>query len=297
MSPGGAYHGTGFVVLDSVQGHGLSATATRKYRQVYEFCRLCKSAGITVLLVAHVTKRGEIAGPKDLEHNVDCVLVMRKAMVYRPLFVPKNRFGPAVLRPIPLEMDKGTTALTLAPHSDAVSTVAKSFLGRDSALPEVQASVSLPSYGSRGKITAPGLPKKEIEQLASCISQIPDMDIEDLDYTVHCRLPGERQYRSLLGLPLAIALIASYLQKDIPAHHVYIGEIDLLRQVREVPDQLVLDLWDAIESKEVTTPLRIFLPLASAQLVRESTPDSTVVACERLDDAVFMTWPELRRNE
>ncbi len=294
MSPGGKYHGIKLIILDSVQGHGLASTATRKYRQVYEFCRQCKSAGITVLLVAHVTKRGEIAGPKDMEHNVDCVLVMRKAMVYRPMFVPKNRFGPAVLKPVPLEMDKRTTALKLAPHSDSVSTIARTFLGRDSALPEVQASVSLPSYGSRGRITAPGLPRKEIEQLANCISQIPDMDIGDLDYTIHCRLPGERRYRSLLGLPLTMALIASYIQKEIPAHHLYVGEIDLLRQVREVPDDLVLALIDAVQASEIRTPVRVFLPPASAELMREAGADVTVVSCKRLEDAVFNTWPELR---
>jgi DNA repair protein RadA/Sms len=297
MSPSGKYHGASFIVLDSVQGHGLAATATRKYRQVYEFCRQCKSAGITVLLVAHVTKRGEIAGPKDLEHNVDCVLVMRKAMTYRPLFVPKNRFGPAVLKPVPLEMDKNSTALSLAPHSEAVSTVARSFLGRDFSLPEVQASVSLPTYGGRGRITAPGLPRREIEQLANCISQIPDMNIDDLDYTIHCRLPGGRRYHNFLGLPLSVALIASYLQKDIPAHHLYIGEIDLLRKVREVPDHLVTQLWEAIQANEIRRPLRLFLPPESARLLRETLEGVTVVACDRLDDAVFLTWPELRQSD
>lgn len=296
LAQSGKYFGTTFIVLDSVQGHGLAAAATKKYRQVYEFCRQCKSAGITVLLVAHVTKRGDIAGPKDLEHNVDCVLVMRKAMSYRPLFVPKNRFGPAILKPIPLEISRETTALALAPHSEAVSTVARSFLGRGFTLPEVQASISLPTYGGRGKITAPGLPRKEIEQLANCISQIPDMNIDDLDYTIHCRLPGERKYRGLLGLPLTIALIASYLQKDVPRHNIYIGEIDLLRQVREVPDQLITDLWDSIQSQEIQTPVRLYLPPESAQLLRETLEGVTVIACDRLEHAVYNTWPELRPN-
>ncbi len=200
-SPSGKYHDVKLIIIDSIQGHGLAASATRKYRQVYEFCRQCKSLGITVLLVAHVTKKGDIAGPKDMEHNVDCVLVMRKAMIYRPLFVPKNRFGPAVLKPVPLEIDKRTTALKLSPHSNTVSSVARTYLGRDVGIAEAQAAVALPAYGTRGRITAPGLPKKEIEQLTTCISQIPDMEIEDLDYTIQCRLPGERRYRGLLGCP------------------------------------------------------------------------------------------------
>lgn len=297
MSPSGKYHGVKLIVLDSVQGHGLSASATRKYKQVYEFCRNYKNAGITVLLVAHVTKKGDVAGPKDMEHIVDCILIMRRAMIYRPMFVPKNRFGPAIFKPIPLEMDKTTTALRLSPHSDSVSSVARSYLGRHIGIAEAQASVALPAYGSRGKITAPGLPRKEIEQLTTCISQLPDMQIEDLDYTIQCRLPGDKRYRGLLGLPLCMALIASYIQKDIPSYHIYLGEIDLLRKVREVPDEILIDLWEELKdpsSKVIPKPARLFCPSESAHLLQEEVEGVTVVACDRLDDAVFMTWPELK---
>jgi DNA repair protein RadA/Sms len=297
MSPSGKYHGVSLIVIDSIQGHGLSAGATRKYKQVYEFCRQCKTAGITVILVAHVTKKGDIAGPKDMEHNVDCILVMRRAMIYRPMFVPKNRFGPAIFKPIPLEMDKTTTVLKLSPHSDSVSSVARSYLGHRIGIAEAQASVALPAYGNRGKITAPGLPRKEIEQLTTCISQLPEMQIEDLDYTIQCRLPGDKRYRSLLGLPLCMALIASYIQKDIPPYHLYMGEIDLLRKVREVPDEIVIDLWEQLKdptSTLIPRPVRIFCPKESAHLLQEEVEGATVVACDRLDDAVFSTWPELK---
>lgn len=294
MSPGGKYNGVKLIVIDSIQGQGLSAASTRKYKQVYEFCRQCKSAGITVLLVAHVTKKGDVSGPKDLEHNVDCVLIMRRAMIYRPLFVPKNRFGPAVLKPVPLEMDAKTTALKLSPHSDSVSSVARTYLGHGTGIAEAQATVALPAYGNRGRITAPGLPKKEIEQLTTCISQIPEMEIGDLDYTIQCRLPGERRYRNLLGLPLSMALIASYIQKDIPSYHVYLGEIDLLRQVREVPDQIILDLCEEIHDAKIPKPVRIFCPVSSADVIKGIIEEGiTVIGCQRLDDAVFATWPEL----
>jgi DNA repair protein RadA/Sms len=297
MSPSGKYHGVKLIVIDSVQGHGLSASSTRKYRQIYEFCRQCKTAGIAVVLVAHVTKKGDVAGPKDMEHNVDCILVMRRAMIYRPMFVPKNRFGPAIFKPIPLEMDKTTTILRLSPHSDSVSSVARSYLGRRIGIAEAQATVALPAYGNRGKITAPGLPRKEIEQLTTCISQLPEMQIDDLDYTIQCRLPGDKRYRSLLGLPLCIALIASYIQKDIPSYYLYLGEIDLLRKIREVPDEIVIDLWEQLKDPanvSIPRPVRIFCPKESARLLQEEVEGATVVACDRLDDAVFMTWPELK---
>ncbi len=182
----------------------------------------------------------------------------------------------------------------MSPHSQSVSSVARTFLGRGTGNAEAQASVALPSYGTRGQITAPGLPRKEIEQLLNCISQIRDMEIADLSYTIQCRLPGERRYRRLLDLPLSMALIASYLQRDIPRHHLYIGELDLLRRVREVPDSIIQDLWDAVEAGEIPQPVRIFCPKESAHLIREGVKAATVVACERLEDALHNTWPDLR---
>lgn len=297
ISQAGRYHKeppVRLVVVDSIQGYGLSSAATKQYRQIYDFCRRCKAEGITTLLLAHVTKRGDIAGPKDLQHNVDCVLYMRKALVYRPLFVPKNRFGPAVFQPIPLEMDRKSTGLRLSPHSISTSTVARAFLGRDIGIAETQAAISLPAMGTRGQITAPGLPRKEIEQLVNAISQLPNMDIGDMSYTIQCRLPGERRYRSILGLPLAMALIGSYLQRGIPQHHLYVGEVDLLRRVREVPDPITQGLWDAMEAGDIQMPVRIFYPKESAELAREGVQRATVVACEKLEDAVYGTWDDLR---
>jgi len=298
-SSSGRYHGVNLIIIDSIQGQGLSAGASRKYKQVYEFCHQCKTDGITVMLIAHVTKKGDISGPKDMEHNVDCTLVMRKAMIYRPMFVPKNRFGPAIFKPIPLEMDKTTTALRLSPHSDSVSSVARSYLGKNMGIVEAQASVALPAYGNRGKITAPGLPRKEIEQLTTCISQLPEMQIEDLDYTIQCRLPGDKRYRGILGLALCMALIASYIQKDIPSYHIYLGEIDLLRKVREVPDEIILDLMDQLTDPVdnlIQKPVRIFCPKECASILKTEIEGATIIACDRLDDAVFSTWPELRSN-
>jgi DNA repair protein RadA/Sms len=294
LSPNGKYHGRELVIVDSVQGQGLAATATRQYRQVYEFCRHAKNAGITVILVAHVTKRGEIAGPKDLEHNVDCVLYMRRAFSYRPLFVPKNRYGPAVFTPVPLQMNRDTTTLAPSPLDKAVSSVARTFLGRAFRGAEAQATVQLPSFGSRGSLTAPGLPRTEVEQLLNCISQIPDLDIGDLSYTIQCRIPGEKRFRRLVGLPLAMALISSYVQRDIPSHHIYIGELDLLRRVREMPVELLQELVDAIRDREIEPPARIFLPTDAAILVKDELTDMTVVPCDTLERAIAMTWPDLQ---
>ena len=94
-----------------------------------EAARLCAENGITVILVSHVTKRGEVAGPKTLEHGVDAAIILRRAMQYSLLAVRKNRFGPPMLRMMPLNIDPVTTRLGLAPHAEAIPGAARTFAG------------------------------------------------------------------------------------------------------------------------------------------------------------------------
>jgi len=143
LTEGEEYHGSQAIVLDSIQGRGLSAAATQKYRALYEFTENTKAQGLVTILIGHVTKKGQIAGPKDLEHNVDCVLYLRRAFRLRPFFVPKNRFGPAQLDPLVLAMDD-RGRLVESPHTTAQSTAVFGYAGIGEDLAEGQASVSLP---------------------------------------------------------------------------------------------------------------------------------------------------------
>jgi hypothetical protein len=93
-----------------------------------------------------------------------------------------------------------------------------------------------------------------------------------------------------------MALIASYVQRDIPPSHIYIGEIDLLRKVCQVPDQIILDLIHDVNARNIEMPVKIFCPIASAEIIKNVMNGITVIACERLDDAVYNTWPELKNE-
>lgn len=158
---------------------------------------------------------------------------------------------------------------------------------------EAQAAVSLPNYGVRGEITAPGLPRKEIQRLLQAINQIPGVDLEHLSYSIQCILPDDNRYRKHLDLPIALALIASYLQKDIPRHHFFLGEVDLLRRVRPIPADVVQDLVGAVADGSLMPPLRVVCPKDTADQLRGVGDEITAVAVETLDDAVYLTWPEL----
>jgi DNA repair protein RadA/Sms len=287
----GAHHGVSMIVLDSVQGPGLSANAHEKWHALFQFTGLTRSAHITTLLICHITKRGEIAGPKALEHAVDCTLLLRKAYNRRQLAVLKNRFGPETARPIQLELDPTTVTLRPCPHAATLTAVARGFLP-GVGVTEVQGAVTLPRPGAPAKVTAPGLPRKEIEQYLASICQVPGLELADFDLSIQCRLPGERRYRGVLGLPLCLALVASYIQKPVPANQLHLGEIDLCRNVRDVPAGLVGDLGNAVFFEEIGTPLRILCP-PSAVAHLPTMRGVQIVPCRRLDDAIFATWPEL----
>ena len=291
LNPHGPHNGVSMIVLDSVQGPGLSANAHEKWQALFQFTDLTRSAHITTLLICHITKRGEIAGPKALEHAVDCTVLIRKAYNRRQLSVLKNRFGPETARPVQLELDPTTVMLRPCPHAETMTSVALGYLP-GVGITEVQGAVSLPKPGTPAKTTAPGLPRKEIEQYLSSICQVPGLELADLDLSIQCRLPGERRYRGVLGLPLCLALVASYIQKPIPTNQVHLGEIDLCRNVRDVPDALLADLVNGISSSQVAAPLRLLCP-PSAVSQLPSMRGVRVIPCRRLDDAIFATWPEL----
>lgn len=97
-----------------------------------------------------------------------------------------------------------------------------------------------------------------------------------------------------MDLPIALALIASYLQKEIPRNHYFLGEVDLLRKVRPLPADVTQDFVNAIADGSLRVPLRVICPAETANQLRGVADEITVIDVAMLDDAVFFTWPELR---
>jgi DNA repair protein RadA/Sms len=292
LSPHGPYHGVSLIVLDSIQGPGLSANNFDAYQALIQFFALSRAAQVMTLAICHVTKRGEIAGPKSLEHAVDCTVLIRKAYNRRMVSVLKNRFGPETARPLQLEIDPITLKLRVSPHTETLPAVARGYLP-GAGLTEVQGAVALPKPGVVAKVTAPGLPRKEIEQYVSGLCQVPGFELADFDLSIQCRVPGERHYRSVLGLPLCMALASSFIQEPIPPEQLQLGEIDLCRNVRDLPPALLNDLTNSISYGDIRLPVRILCPPSAAgQLPNGNGVE--IVPVRRLDDAIFSTWPHLR---
>lgn len=232
--PGERWADTKCLVLDSVQGGGLAPTARRGYGILEKFVMAAKAHKITSLLIAHVTKAGAIAGPKDLEHQVDVVLQFKKAFKLRPLFVPKNRYGPAQLDPIPLAMGASGLYKPALATPTGTSILAVDF--GDLLVAPAQAKVQIPRWGEKPGIRAPYLPKEKLRQLVTCLSDLPDVDASELTYQISCLLPGKAGYTFGFDLAVVMAILSSYLQRDVAAGTGFYGEVDLHGNVRSPID-------------------------------------------------------------
>lgn len=293
LNPAGKFAQTKVIVVDSVQGDGLNAFASRKYQQFYAFCRACKGAGITVIAVGHITKSGKLAGPKNFEHFCDVVVRIEKMADYRLCATIKNRFGPERPRGIPLVIDGVSTCLIPSPHRAPVTGVARSYLGTAYGPVELQASLGLPMPGTRPSIIAPELPKKRLEQLISAITRMPSLALDQFDLNINALLPGDSpRYRSWLGLPLAIALISSAIRRPVPNDAVYLGEIDLDRRLRPLPQSLLESLITSLNNDEFTGKTKFFVPPSAFEPLA-ATGSVLVQPCESLDVAAHQTWADL----
>jgi DNA repair protein RadA/Sms len=301
LTEGEEYHGIQAIAVDSVQGRGLASTATQKYRALYEFAENAKAQGLVSILIGHVTKKGQIAGPKDLEHNVDCVMYIRRAFRLRPFFVPKNRFGPAVLDPLVLMMDD-RGRLKESPHMAAKSAAVLGYAGIGEEFAEGQASVTLPRYGSRPELNAPFLPSKKVKQLLSILSTIKEVDLTDLSYEINCYVPRQQRYREELDLPIAVALLSSYLQRAIPDHALFIGELDLTRRIRSPEDRYLSALAMLLTGPKKGSIKRLFISDDCAGSLAKMRPEEhgptvgelvEIVGVADLEDLLRKLWPDL----
>jgi DNA repair protein RadA/Sms len=225
------YSNIKLVVIDSVQAGGVSPHAKKAYQKLFKFSSALKNHYITSVLISHVTKAGLIAGPKDLERFVDCIILYRKAFKLRPLFVPKNRFGPAKLEPYVVTMDE--QGLHPSRHVTPKAANINAICLTTATYAEAQAKVHIPQWGELPKTRAPYLPRQKIHHLIDAIRGITNIDISELTFNISCYIPGQRtQYSFGFDLAIIVALLSSYLQLDVPQTYGFYGEVDLTGTVR-----------------------------------------------------------------
>ncbi|MDO9108127.1 MAG: DNA repair protein RadA, partial [Coriobacteriia bacterium] len=236
------------LVIDSIQTvydpdlAGAAGSVGQVRAATSRLMRLAKDAGITTMIVGHVTKDGAIAGPRVLEHMVDAVLYFEgdRNHAFRVVRSVKNRFGSSSeigifemsesgLRGVsnPSELLLGERGV---PASG--SAVMAAMEGSRPLLLEVQALVT-PSYLQVPRRLATGIDASRLLQVIGVLERRADVSFAGYDVYVSVA-GGVRVSEPAVDVPLALALVSA--RKDIPlsAEIVAFGEIGLTGKVRPV---------------------------------------------------------------
>lgn len=208
--------------------------------------QLAKGQGVTVFVIGHVNKEGSIAGPKVLEHMVDCVLYFEgdQHTSYRILRAAKNRFGATneigvfEMRDAGLEEVENPSEMLLSGRpEDAPGTCVTCVMeGVRPVLAEIQALV-VTSAGGNPRRTSNGFDYNRAAMLLAVLEKRGGLKVSACDAYLNI-IGGLWLDEPAADLAAVVALASSYLDKPVPNDLVAIGEVGLTGELRTV-NQLV----------------------------------------------------------
>jgi DNA repair protein RadA/Sms len=237
-----------FVVIDSIQtmwSDSLEA-APGSVAQVracaQELTRWAKKSGAALILVGHVTKEGQIAGPRVVEHMVDTVFYFEgeRGHQFRILRAVKNRFGPTdeigifEMHQYGLAPAKEPSALFLSTDSDEAggAAVFAAMEGSRPVLAEVQALVSASSYGTPRRSIV-GWDANRLAMVLAVLESRCGISLAGRD--VYLSVAGGYRMAEPAGdLAAAAALLTSLADRPAPEKSVFFGEVALSGAIRPV---------------------------------------------------------------
>lgn len=237
------------VIVDSIQAMALSDRSgipgsVSLVREITsELMEIAKKHNITVFIVGHITKSGNIAGPMTLEHMVDVVLFMEgdDTHSFRLLRSKKNRFGSTNEVGI-FDMDeKGlkevpNPSLYLISGKEKKSSgsvITPTIEGTRALMVEIQALV-IPTRFSYPQRVARGFKERKLDLLMAVFQKRLMMDMSG--YDVYCNVAGGMNvFEPSIDLGVILAIMSSLLEKPIRDDLCMVGEVGLSGEVRGVP--------------------------------------------------------------
>ncbi|BAH75609.1 DNA repair protein RadA [Solidesulfovibrio magneticus] len=242
----GASPAPDLVILDSVQtmhaaGVEGPAGSVSQVRAVAAACvEAAKRGDACLILVGHVTKDGQIAGPKLLEHMVDTVLYLEgeRRHLFRILRVLKNRYGPTdellvmEMREAGLNEVPDPSTFFLGDRDPAVSgsAVVMAMEGRRPFAVEVQA-LAAKSFLSMPRRAALGLDVGRLHLLLAVLEKRLRLNLGQTD--IYAKIGGGLKIADPgLDLGIAAAVLSSFYDRPLPAGAVFWGEVDLSGRIR-----------------------------------------------------------------
>ncbi|MBQ3259230.1 MAG: DNA repair protein RadA [Clostridia bacterium] len=236
------------LVVDSIQTVSLAdvASSPGSVTQVREctaaLMRAAKRMDMPTFIVGHVNKDGAIAGPKVMEHIVDCVLYFEgdRHSNYRMLRCVKNRYGSTNEIGVFEMRDKGLCEvenpslllLSGRPVNVSGTCVACTMEGTRPLLTEVQGLVSPTGFGNPRRM-ATGFDNNRLALLLAVLEKRAGYFFSNLDTYLNI-IGGWRLDEPAADLPVALALLSGLKDKPIPEGVVAFGEVGLAGEVRSV---------------------------------------------------------------
>ncbi|MFP2770958.1 DNA repair protein RadA [Oceanisphaera sp. KMM 10153] len=237
------------MVIDSIQVMHVAEvqSAPGSVSQVREaaaqLTRFAKQQGVVILMVGHVTKDGALAGPKVLEHCIDCSILLDGASDsrFRTLRSHKNRFGAVnelgvfamtetgmkeVSNPSAIFLNRGEEQTT-------GSVVMVIWEGTRPLLVELQALVDYSQLANPRRVTL-GLEHNRLAMLLAVLHRHGGLQMADQDVFVNV-VGGVRVEDTSADLALLLALVSSFRDKALPQELVVFGEVGLSGEIRPVP--------------------------------------------------------------
>ena len=239
----------GTVIIDSIQVMQMSGVesvpgSVPQVRESAAFLtRLAKQTGTAIVLVGHITKEGNIAGPKILEHIIDCFLMLDSSAGsrFRTLRGIKNRFGAVNELGVFAMTDRGLrevknpSAIFLERPQEMTpgSVVTVTWEGTRPILVEIQALVDQ-VQGGYPKRVAVGLDGQRLGMHLAVMHRHCGVSLADQDVFANVA-GGARVAETAADLALLVSVFSSYRNKSLPKDLVVFGELGLTGEIRPVP--------------------------------------------------------------
>jgi len=237
------------LVVDSIQvAHTEDvSSAPGSVSQVREcaayLTRYAKQTGTVLFLVGHVTKDGSLAGPKVLEHMIDCSILLEGSedSRFRTLRGQKNRFGAVnelgvfAMTEQGLKEVKNPSAIFLSRTEEPASgsLVMVVWEGTRPLLVEIQALVDDSQLGNPRRV-AVGLEQNRLAMLLAVLHRHGGLQVGDQDVFVNV-VGGVKVLETSADMALLLAIVSSFRDRPLPQDLVVFGEVGLSGEIRPVP--------------------------------------------------------------
>ena len=284
-----------FIIIDSIQtmySEQLQAAAgsVSQVREITaRIMQMCKRKNITTILIGHVTKDGNIAGPRVLEHMVDTVLYLEgeRYFSYRILRGVKNRFGSTnevglfEMREEGLCEIENPSEILISERdgNPSGSVIVASLEGTRPMLIEIQALLAPTAFGMPRR-TGIGVDYNRMALLMAVLEKRAGLHISNYDAYINV-VSGIKIDEPAVDLGIALAIASNFKNVPLPKDLVVIGEIGLTGEIRSVNS-----LEKRVKEAEKMGFKTFVVPESGKKQIKYKTTSINVIGVKTISEAL-----------